>query len=188
MEKLPKGKNAKGLAETVIRMLTPYKKWVHPITSDNGTEFAGHKMIAKKLNAPFFFCHPYSSWERGLNEYTNGLVRQYIPKGEDFEKYDNLYIKNVQYKINKRPREKLNFDCPKRFFFCSFALKSCISGFNLRICLSFINATLINASEKSFISIRTSYLYSLYELFFIESSNSFLSLYITDSELVISYR
>ena len=60
---------------------------------------------------------PYSSWERGLNEYTNGLVRQYIPKGEVFEKYDNLYIKNVQYKINKRPREKLNFDCPKRLFF-----------------------------------------------------------------------
>ena len=117
MEKLPRGKNAKGLAETVIRMLTPYKKWVHTITSDNGTEFAGHKMIAKKLDAQFFFCHPYSSWERGLNEYTNGLVRQYIPKGESFEKYDNLYIRNVQYKINKRPREKLNFDCPKRLFF-----------------------------------------------------------------------
>ena len=117
MEKLTQGKNAKGLAETVIRMLTPYKKWVHTITSDNGTEFAEHKMIAKKLDARFFFCHPYSSWERGLNEYTNGLVRQYIPNGEPFDKYDNLYIRKVQYKINKRPREKLNFDCPKRLFF-----------------------------------------------------------------------
>ena len=117
MEKLPLGKDAKGLAETVVRMLLPYKRWVHTITSDNGTEFAEHKMIAKKLEAQFFFCHPYSSWERGLNEHTNGLVRQYIPKGESFEKYDNLYIKNVQYKINNRPREKLNFDCPKRLFF-----------------------------------------------------------------------
>ena len=73
--------------------------------------------IANDKVSQFFFCHPYSSWERGLNEYTNGLVRQYIPKGKPFEKYDNLYIKKVQYKINKRPREKLNFDCPKRLFF-----------------------------------------------------------------------
>ena len=128
MEKLPQGKNAKGLAETVIRMLTPYKKWVHTITSDNGTEFAEHKMIAKKLDARFFFCHPYSSWERGLNEYTNGLVRQYIPKGEPFEKYDNLYIRKVQYKINKRPREKLNFDCPKRLFFALLQWKVALVG------------------------------------------------------------
>lgn len=128
MEKLPKGKNAKGFAETVIRMLTPYKKRVHSITSDNGTEFAGHKMIAKKLNAQFFFYHLYSSWERGLNEYTSGLVRQYIPKGEVFEKYDNLYIKNVQYKINKRPREKLNFDCPKRLFFALLHRKVALVG------------------------------------------------------------
>ena len=117
MEKLPQGKNAKALAETVIRMLMPFKKWVHTITSDNGTEFAEHKMIAKRLDAQFFFCHPYSSWERGLNEYTNGLVRQYTPKGKPFEMYDDLYIKNVQYKINKRPREKLDFDCPKNLFF-----------------------------------------------------------------------
>ena len=73
----------------------------------------------KKLQADFFFCHPYSSWERGLNEYTNGLIRQYIPKGESFDNYDELYIKNVQHKINRRPREKLGFDCPKRLFFAS---------------------------------------------------------------------
>ncbi|OUP08594.1 hypothetical protein B5F34_08780 [Mediterranea sp. An20] len=117
MAKLPQGKNAKGLAGTVIRMLTPYKRHVHTITSDNGTEFAEHELIAKKLEAQFFFCHPYSSWERGLNEHTNGLVRQYIPKGEPIDNYDRLYIRNVQYKINKRPREKLGFDCPKRLFF-----------------------------------------------------------------------
>ena len=114
MEKLTGGKNAVGLAKTVIRMLFPYKKWVHTITADNGTEFAEHKLIAKKLEAGFFFCHPYSSWERGLNEYTNGLIRQYIRKGTSLDEYDECYIKKVQHKINKRPREKLDFDCPKR--------------------------------------------------------------------------
>ena len=54
MEKLPQWKNAKGLAETVIRMFTPYKKWVHTITSDNRMKSAEHKMIAKKLDARFF--------------------------------------------------------------------------------------------------------------------------------------
>ena len=108
MEKLPEGKNATGLAKAVIRMLLPYKKWVHTITADNGTEFAEHKTIARKLQADFFFCHPYSSWERGLNEYTNGLIRQYIPKGESFDDYDELYIRNVQHKINRRP---LHFLC-----------------------------------------------------------------------------
>lgn len=119
MEKLTGGKNAVGLAKTVIRMLLPYKKWVHTITADNGTEFAEHKLIAKKLEAGFFFCHPYSSWERGLNEYTNGLIRQYIRKGTSLDEYDECYIKKVQHKINKRPREKLDFDCPKRLFFVS---------------------------------------------------------------------
>jgi IS30 family transposase len=80
MKKLEKGKNAEGLAKTIIEMLLPYKKYIHSITSDNGTEFAEHKVIAEKLGLDFYFAHPYSSWERGLNEYTNGLIRQYIPK------------------------------------------------------------------------------------------------------------
>ncbi len=80
MKKLPEGKVAKGLSKTVIGLLLPYKPAIRSITSDNGTEFAEHKLIAKKLNADFYFAHPYSSWERGLNEYTNKLIRQYIPK------------------------------------------------------------------------------------------------------------
>ena len=57
----------------------PYKELVHSITSDNGNEFAIHEYIAKKLNAQFYFAHPYSSWERGLSEYSNKLIRQYVP-------------------------------------------------------------------------------------------------------------
>ena len=60
--------------------MLPFKLLVHSITADNGTEFAEHEQIARKLEADFYFAHPYSSWERGLSEYSNRLVRQYIPK------------------------------------------------------------------------------------------------------------
>jgi len=117
MRKLPKGKGAKGLANLVIDLLLPYKNVVHSITSDNGTEFAGHKLIAKKLNAGFFFAHPYSSWERGLNEYTNKLIRQYIPKKQTFDIYNDHAINEIQHKINRRPRKKLQFNNPKHVFY-----------------------------------------------------------------------
>jgi IS30 family transposase len=117
MKKLKNGKNAKDLANTVIDMLTPYKNNVFSITSDNGTEFAVHKKIAKKLQTEFYFAHPYSSWERGLSEYTNKLVRQYVPKKTNFDEYSDKYLTEIQYKINKRPRKKLNFDNPKEIFY-----------------------------------------------------------------------
>ena len=117
MRKLILGKNAEGLSETVVDMLLPYKTSVHSITSDNGAEFAGHKTIAEKLNALFFFAHPYSSWERGLSEYTNKLIRQYVPKKSNFDDFNIQCLIDIQYKINRRPREKLSFDSPKDLFF-----------------------------------------------------------------------
>jgi len=117
MKKLPNGKNAQSLANTVVNMLLPYKNFIHSITSDNGTEFAEHKKIAEKLKTDFYFAHPYSSWERGLNEYTNKLIRQYIPKKSSFENFSDNYIADVQYKINRRPREKLDFKSAKDIFF-----------------------------------------------------------------------
>lgn len=123
MEKLPRGKEAEGLADVVIDLLLPYKAWVHTITSDNGSEFAQHRRIARRLQAKFYFAHPYSSWERGLNEYTNRLVRQYIPKGTSFVKYNRQDIKQIQYKINRRPRKRLGFDTPKHLFFLSLQQK-----------------------------------------------------------------
>ncbi len=75
MKKLEHGKNAKELAKAVIKMLLPYKHMVHSITSDNGTEFAEHQLIAKKLKTNFYFAHPYASWERGINEYILFLNR-----------------------------------------------------------------------------------------------------------------
>ncbi len=123
MKKLPQGKVATGLAQAVIDLLLPYKMAVHSITSDNGTEFAQHKTIAKKLGAEFYFAHPYSSWERGLNEYTNKLIRQYIPKKQSFNEYNDQYIKEVQHKINQRPRKKLLYDNPKYIFYTNLDTK-----------------------------------------------------------------
>lgn len=119
MQKLPQGKQAQPLAEAVVRLLTAYKNTVHTITSDNAAEFAAHEYIARKLNAKFYFAHPYSSWERGLNEYTNKLIRQYIIKGTSFDLYTDEYILLIQNRINRRPREKLDFQTPSKIFFAS---------------------------------------------------------------------
>ncbi|MDO4783237.1 MAG: IS30 family transposase, partial [Capnocytophaga felis] len=76
-----------------------------------------HQLISKKLECDFYFANPYCSWERGLSENTNGLVRQYIPKGTYFEKVSKEKIKEIQYKINRRPRLALDFQEPKNLFY-----------------------------------------------------------------------
>jgi len=106
------GKNAQELAEAVVKLMMPFKDLVLSITSDNGTEFAMHKYISKKLGALFYFAHPYSSWERGLNEYTNRLIRQYIPKKTNFDDVNHLFINEITMKLNRRPRKKLNYKTP----------------------------------------------------------------------------
>jgi len=73
-------KTASNVTRAIIKLLKPIASRVHTLTSDNGKEFAGHETIAKGLGARFFFTHPYASWERGLNENTNGLIRPVLPK------------------------------------------------------------------------------------------------------------
>ena len=114
------GKNATELAKSTIRLLAPYKDKVYTITSDNGTEFARHQQIAKKLNAEFFFAHPYSSWERGLNEYTNKLIRQYIPKKSSFDNVDQQLSNDINLKLNMRPRKNLKFNSPLKVYLSNF--------------------------------------------------------------------
>jgi len=114
------GKNAQNLAKSTIRLLAPYKEKVLTITSDNGSEFARHQLIAKKLEAQFFFAHPYSSWERGLNEYTNKLIRQYIPKKSSFTNINDQYINEINLKLNMRPRKKLKFNSPLNVYLSKF--------------------------------------------------------------------
>ena len=114
------GKNAMDLAKAVVRLMAPFKYLVLSITADNGLEFAMHKYIAEKLNSEFYFAHPYSSWERGLNEYTNRLIRQYIPKKTDFNEVNDNQIRDITMKLNSRPRKKLGFKSPGSIFLNSF--------------------------------------------------------------------
>jgi len=90
---IPVRKKANIVANEIVRLLGRFRKHVHTITTDNGLEFAQHKRVSKKLKCDYYFCNPYSSWERGLNENINGLIRQYIPKGSSFE---NLTQKDIQ--------------------------------------------------------------------------------------------
>jgi len=103
----------------MITALTKLQKYVLTITTDNGKEFAKHADTAKKLDADCFFANPYHAWERGLNENTNGLVRQYFPKGTDFTKITHSEIRDVEFLLNTRPRKSLNFQTPHEVFFTS---------------------------------------------------------------------
>ena len=90
---------------------------VKTITSDNGPEFAGHERIAARLQTEFFFAHPYCSWERGLNENTNGLIRQYFPKKHDFAQITEDEILFVTERLNTRPRKSLGYKTPEEVCF-----------------------------------------------------------------------
>ena len=105
-------KSAKDVTAATIRLLKPYKDLVHTITADNGKEFSGHEEISKSLDTEVYFAHPYSSWERGLNENTNGLIRQYFPKSTDFKTVKQHEVEKVIKKINTRPRKILNYETP----------------------------------------------------------------------------
>jgi IS30 family transposase len=105
------------IAKAVIQLLRPYKNKVLTITTDNGREFARHAKISKSLKAQVYFAHPYHAWERGLNENTNGLLRQYFPKKLDFRKIDDKSIEHAMTRLNNRPRKTLAFATPNDIFF-----------------------------------------------------------------------
>jgi len=110
-------REAKTVGQAMTQLLTPVANRVHTITADNGKEFAEHETIAKDLEANFYFAHPYASWERGLNENTNGLVRQYFPKQCHFGRITDKEIQTVIDKLNNRPRKCLGFKTPNEVFF-----------------------------------------------------------------------
>jgi transposase, IS30 family len=110
------GKEASPLAQKTIEILRPIRKLIHTITADNGKEFAKHKEIAEQLKIDFYFCKPYHSWERGANENTNGLIRQYIPKKTDFSTITDEFILMVEEKLNNRPRKRLKYFTPNEKF------------------------------------------------------------------------
>lgn len=113
---LLKGPTSEATREGIIARLEPVKQHVLTLTSDNGKEFAGHRKISEALEAEFYFCTPYHSWERGLNENTNGLVRQYFPKGMDFATLTHAEVQRVEDLLNDRPRKTLNYHSPNEVF------------------------------------------------------------------------
>ena len=111
------GKHADPCAEKTVEILTPFSDKVKSITADNGKEFAKFERIAEALEALFFFAHPYHSWERGTNENTNGLIRQYLPKSMGFEFLTQEDCQAIMDKLNNRPRKVLGFRTPAEVFF-----------------------------------------------------------------------
>lgn len=100
----------------VVDMLLSVSAPVLTVTSDNGKEFAGHAAVSEALGAGFFFARPYHSWERGLNEHTNGLLREYFPKGTDFRKVTDGQVREVQDILNARPRKALGYLTPEEAY------------------------------------------------------------------------
>ena len=112
-------KTAELVKAAITDKLGVFKHQVHTLTVDNGKEFALHQQLAAALDAAVYFAHPYCSWERGLNENTNGLVRQYFPKNYDFRAITDQDILFVENRLNNRPRKSLNFQTPNEIFFNS---------------------------------------------------------------------
>ena len=115
-----KSKNALALAKEAVKALRRSKLPVKTITFDNGLEFACHEHIARQLKAVTYFAHPYHSWERGLNENTNGLIRQYIPKSCPISIVRPSDVPWIEEQLNQRPgrgtaRKTLGYQSPAEF-------------------------------------------------------------------------
>ena len=110
-------RTAQEVAAVILQGLMPLADQVQTLTYDNGKEFAQHQKIAKELDADGYFAHPYHSWERGLNENTNGLIRQYFPKGKDLSDVTDADVLTVMEKLNNRPRKCLGYKTPNQVFF-----------------------------------------------------------------------
>jgi len=110
---LVKRKTKDSVKEMIINLLSGLP--VHTITCSNGKEFAAHEEIGQALNADIYFAHPYASWERGTNENTNGLIRQYIPKGLNFRRLSKADIVFTENRLNSRPRKCIDFIQPMVF-------------------------------------------------------------------------
>ena len=110
-------KHSARVAHSIRNMLRLHKDKVLSITSDNGREFSMHQRLKKWLDTDYYFCHPYSSWERGLNENTNGLIRHYAPKGSSFEHIGRDRLKQIMSNLNTRPRKVLGYLTPQEVYY-----------------------------------------------------------------------
>ena len=110
---------AEPVAQAMIELLRPHRSVCHTITLDNGKEFAEHAFVATRLQADVYFADPYCSWQRGLNENHNGLLRQYFPKGCDLGQFTLVQVQEAMHRLNHRPRKCLGWRTPHEVF-CGF--------------------------------------------------------------------
>lgn len=110
-------KHAEGVGAVVVDLLGPHRQVCHTITFDNGREFADHALISARLRADVYFARPYHSWERGLNENTNGLLRQYFPKNTHLKAVSLHAVQAAVEKLNHRPRKCLGYRTPHEVFY-----------------------------------------------------------------------
>lgn len=110
-------KQAAVVNRAILRRLSVYSpEWRRTLTVDNGTEFAGHEALTRRLGLPVYFANPYASYERGCNENCNGLIRQFFPKGTDIKQVSHAAVANVEQTLNNRPRKRLDYLTPYEFF------------------------------------------------------------------------
>lgn len=115
--------------QRTVELLGPHQ--VHTITSDNGSEFHGYKHIEQQLGATFYFATPHHSWQRGSNENTNGLIRQYAPKRSSLAHLKEGHCRTIEHRLNNRPRLRLGFLTPNEAYYsnqiasCGKLLSSC---------------------------------------------------------------
>jgi IS30 family transposase len=108
---------AKAVEKTIISLMELLPRRNYTLTVDNGKEFASHESVADALRIRVYFADPYSAWQRGLNENTNGLIRQYVPKGSDVRILTEQQILHIMDRLNNRPRKSLGFLTPNEVFY-----------------------------------------------------------------------
>lgn len=111
-----RSRNAADLARSASQLIKQYEGKFRTITADNGTEFHSYKSIESKTDVKFYFATPYHSWERGTNENTNGLIRQYLPKRTSMAKVTQRDCDRIALKLNTRPRKRYAYRTPKEIF------------------------------------------------------------------------
>lgn len=111
-----KDKTTQSVMDSILLEMSPLAALVETVTFDNGKEFSGHHRITDELGGNVYFAKPYHSWERGLNENTNGLLRQYFPKKTSFDSITPAQLRTVVDKLNNRPRKSLGYKTPREVF------------------------------------------------------------------------
>ena len=109
-------RTVESVTRETIELIKRQHRRVKTVTSDNGTEFHGYKDIEKATGTKFYFAYPYHSWERGTNENTNGLIRQYLPKGTTMKHVTPERCAAISTYLNNRPRKRLGYKTPKEIY------------------------------------------------------------------------